>query len=88
MSQALHLMNAPEVEAKLAHSSGRVARLIKSGVTRADLIDELCLATFGRPATNKEREVVERLFAEAPPQEAAEDLLWTLMNGYEFLFIH
>jgi hypothetical protein len=88
MAQALHLMNAPEVEAKLAHRRGRVARLIQASATRANLIDELCLATFGRPATDKERAVADRLFAEAPPQEAAEDFLWTLMNGYEFLFIH
>jgi hypothetical protein len=87
MAQALHLMNAPEVEAKLADSSGRVARLVKAGATREAIVDELCLAALGRPASEKERAVAEKLFSAAPPAAAAEDFLWTLLNSYEFLFI-
>ncbi|MBI3837498.1 MAG: DUF1553 domain-containing protein [Planctomycetia bacterium] len=87
MAQALHLMNAPEVEAKVASSRGRVAQLVKKAATRSEIIDELCLAALGRAAGDKERQVAERLFATAPPQAAAEDLLWTLLNCYDFLFI-
>ena len=87
MAQALHLMNAPEVEAKLASPAGRIARLVKAGTSREDLVDELCLAALARPAGPKERQVAERLFAAAPPQAAAEDFLWTLLNCYDFLFV-
>jgi hypothetical protein len=87
MAQALHLMNAPEVEAKLASPEGRIARLLKAGVGRAELVDELCIAALSRPAGEKERQVAERLFATAPPQAAAEDFLWTLLNCYDFLFV-
>ncbi len=87
MAQALHLMNAPEVEAKLAGTSGRVEQLMKSGRPQSEIIDELCLAALGRPAGDKQRRVAERLFAAAPPRAALEDFLWTLLNSYEFLFI-
>ena len=87
MAQALHLMNAPEVEAKLANSSGRIARLIKAGTSRPEMIEELCFAALCRPSGDKERQVAERLFSKAPAQTAAEDFLWTLLNSYEFLFV-
>ena len=87
MAQALHLMNAPEVEAKLADSRGRIARLIKAGTSRSELIDELCFAALCRPAGDKQRQVAERLFSTAPEQAAAEDFLWTLLNCYDFLFV-
>ena len=80
-------MNAPEVEAKLANSSGRIARLIKAGTSRPEMIEELCFAALCRPSGDKERQVAERLFSKAPAQTAAEDFLWTLLNSYEFLFV-
>jgi hypothetical protein len=88
MAQALHLMNAPEIEAKLASPSGRVDRLIDAGKCRDEIVEELCLAALGRPAGAKERRVAAALFDQAPPREAAADFLWTLFNSYEFLFIH
>ena len=87
MAQALHLMNAPEIETKLASSSGRVAQLVKAGAAKEKMIDELCLAALSRLPRDKERAVADKLFATAPPKEAAEDFLWTLLNSYEFLFI-
>ena len=88
MAQALHLMNAPEVEAKVSSSVGRVAQLIDRGATGSEIVDELCLAALGRRPTEREREVALDLFASAPPRQAAEDFLWTLLNCYEFLFVH
>ena len=86
MAQVLHLMNAPEVEAKVAAPTGRVARLVAAGKSEAEIVDELCLATLGRPAGEKERRAARRLFAAAPPREAAPDFLWALLNSNEFLF--
>jgi hypothetical protein len=31
--------------------------------------------------------VARRLFDAAPPREAAEDYLWTLLNSYDFVLI-
>ena len=62
MAQALHLMNAPEIEAKIAQPRGRVAQ-VDRGRARAEdrIVDELCLAALGRPAGEKERNVAAQI---------------------------
>ncbi|HMC64577.1 MAG TPA: DUF1549 and DUF1553 domain-containing protein [Gemmataceae bacterium] len=87
MAQALHLMNAPEVEEKIADPTGRIARLLKAKASEAQIADEFCLATLGRPPGEKERKVANRLFRAGPSKEAAQDFLWALLNSYEFLFV-
>jgi hypothetical protein len=87
MAQALHLMNAPEVEAKVEHPAGRVARLVESGAGEEKIVEELCLAAIGRYPTDRHKATARKLFASSPPREAAEDFLWTLLNSYEFLFV-
>jgi hypothetical protein len=86
MAQCLHLMNAPEIEKKLADPNGRVARLIAQKLTEEQLIEELCLAALGRPSSEKERRAAKKLFAASPPREAAQDFLWVLLNSHDFLF--
>jgi hypothetical protein len=87
MAQALHLMNAPEVEQKIANPAGRVGRLLRAKKTQEQMIEELCLAALGRPPGEKERRVGKELFREAPARQAAQDYLWTLLNSYDFLFV-
>ena len=89
MAQALHLMNAPEVSAKIGHATGRIARLLRASPPIADaaLIEELTLVTLGRLPTEKERNVAQGLFANTARRDAAEDYLWTLLNSYDFLFV-
>ncbi|HND52657.1 MAG TPA: DUF1553 domain-containing protein, partial [Pirellulaceae bacterium] len=87
MAQALHLMNAPEIQAKLGAATGRAAKLVASGADRAELVEQLCLATVGRPSNERERAIAAKLFDSAAPREAAEDFLWTLLNSYDFLFL-
>ena len=87
MSQALHLMNAPEVETKISSAEGCVAGLVKSGISTNALIDELCLAALGRLPRESELQIAQQLFETTPTQQAAEDFLWTLLNSYDFLFV-
>ena len=87
MSQALHLMNAPEIEARIASPSGRVARLIKAGVSDEAVVEELCLAALGRMPRESDFAVARKLFASSHRQQAAEDYLWSLLNSHEFLFV-
>ena len=87
MSQALHLMNAPEVETKITSADGRAAKLVHAGADTAKLVDELCLAALGRFPRDAELQIAQRLFETAPPRQAAEDFLWTLLNSYDFLFV-
>lgn len=87
MSQALHLMNAPEIDAKIRHRDGRLARLLAAGRSDEEMVAELCLAALGRPPEEKERAAAERLLAAADSRrQALEDLMWTLLNSYDFLF--
>ena len=88
MAQALHLMNAPEIGQKIAHPAGRVARLVQDQAAPSQIVNELCLAALGRFPSEKEYKVAEELFAHAPNEQAAEDFLWSLLNSYEFLFVH
>jgi hypothetical protein len=88
MSQALHLMNAPEVERKISDSAGHVARLVQRRASPSEITEELCLAALARPPSAKERKLADELFAASSPQQAAEDFLWTLLNSYDFLFVH
>lgn len=87
ISQALHLMNAPEIEAKISDPHGRVATLLAGEDDDGRVVDELCLATLGRLPNESEKAIAKKLFVESPRQQAAEDFLWTLLNSYDFLFV-
>jgi hypothetical protein len=87
MAQALHLMNAPEIDAKISHPGGRLADLQAQTLSDEKLVEELCLAVLGRFPGDKEKRVAETLFRDHPRAQAAEDFLWTLLNSYDFLFI-
>ena len=58
------------------------------GLDQEALAEELCLAVLGREATAKEHRIATELYATASRQKASEDLLWTLLNSYDFLFVH
>jgi hypothetical protein len=87
MSQALHLMNAPEIEAKISSPTGRIVRLLESTSNDDAVVDELCLAAVGRMPRESERTIAQKLFASSNRRQAAEDFLWSLLNSYDFLFV-
>ena len=86
--QALHLMNAPNLHAKLSSDSGRVAALAASDKSPAEIVDELYLLTYCRFPTEEERSVGVELFKPSAGgrRQAVEDLLWALINSAEFVF--
>lgn len=88
MAQALHLMNAPEIEVRLAASGGRVAKLVERGLTPQQIAEELSLTALGRLPSPDERKIADEMFASSPRREAAADFLWTLLNSRDFLFNH
>ncbi len=64
MAQVLHLLNSPEIQAKLRHATGRVARLVASISADEPLVEELYLTFYSRLPTGEERAVaVEHLLA-------------------------
>lgn len=101
LAQSLHLMNAPDVKAKLAASGGRAELCAKPGLPDAQRIREVYVAAFSRPPTPEELKIAEAYISHPridkdgkplDPQRAKrngyEDLLWALLNTKEFLFNH
>jgi hypothetical protein len=90
ISQALHLMNSPAIEAKLAHAGGRMAQLNENFPKDSDLVDELYLTCFSRFPTPGEKENSEQYLhsRKEQRQKAIEDLAWSMLNSIEFIFNH
>jgi hypothetical protein len=90
VAQVLHLLNAPEIEAKLSHEGGRIARLVRDQADDAALVEELYLTFYSRPPTAEERGTAVAYLRRDPAKrrQAAEDLAWGLLNSLEFGFNH
>ncbi len=88
ISQALHLMNAPEIQEKITHRHGTARRLVDSGIPNLDIANQLYLSTLGRFPNADERPLIDETFAlyGNDRQQAVEDLLWALLNTKEFIY--
>ncbi|MBM3980349.1 MAG: DUF1549 domain-containing protein [Planctomycetes bacterium] len=90
VSQVLNLLNSTEIQAKLTHEGGTVAKLVGAIKDDAKLVEELYLTFFARVPSAKELEIGTKHLKKYPDNRraAAEDLAWALMNSTEFLFNH
>lgn len=89
LAQALHLINSESLNRKISDPKGRLANLIKSDGSDAEIVTRLYLATFGREPRTTELEIALKLVSESSSRQAGfEDLLWTLLNSTAFLFNH
>lgn len=89
IAQVLHLLNSPNLQSKLSHANGQLARLVASHPDNAKLADELYLTFFSRMPTATERQLVAKHLAASPDrQQSVEDYAWSLLNAVEFVFNH
>lgn len=89
ITQALHLLNSPEVQAKIAARQGLSRKLAESELTPEQIVETLYLTTLSRRPTVEELPVLLGAFEEGTDRrQAAEDVLWTILNTKEFLFNH
>ena len=88
VSQVLHLLNSPEIHAKLTHERGNIARWVREKKSDTELVDEIYLTFYSRLPDDGERKTSLRHLERNGSQrrQAAEDLAWTLMNTLEFVF--
>jgi hypothetical protein len=88
VTQTLHLMNAPQLHQRVTADSGRAAQLAASEKTPDEVVEELYLLVYSRLPDAAEREIGRGLFAEngTSRRQAAEDLMWALLNTPEFIF--
>ncbi|MDA1014538.1 MAG: DUF1553 domain-containing protein [Planctomycetota bacterium] len=90
LAQSLHLLNSPEVQAKLSAKGAR-AELLSLAQDRphTDRITEMYHWVYARPPKAHELELIQKhLDASADMKQAYEDVLWALLNTKEFLFNH
>ncbi len=90
VSQVLNLLNSPDIQAKLTHEAGIVAKLVREQKDDTKLVEELYLTFFSRMPTADEKAVGLKHLQKLPANRraATEDLAWALLNSTEFLFNH
>ncbi len=88
VTQALHLMNSPELHKKITSDEGRAAKLAASGKSPAEIVEELYLLVYNRLPSEEEKAIGQEICAQeqVKPRQATEDLLWALINSAEFVF--
>ena len=88
LAQVLHLMNAPELENKIADGNGRIAKLMQAKQSTAEMVTQLYLATLSRPPDADElTKTVAYVDNQKDKRRGLEDVLWSLINTKEFAFI-
>lgn len=91
VSQVLHVLNSPEIQAKLTHDGGRLAELSqRSDLNDAQVVEELYLTFFSRYPTDPEKLTGEKYLKDHATgrRSAIEDLAWSMLNSLEFVFNH
>jgi hypothetical protein len=101
LAQALHLLNAKDIQDKLSGPSGAAAKLAADARPDEAKLKELYLAAYARvPAADEialAKAHIEKprkgpdgqpLEAAASRREGYEDILWAILNTKEFLFNH
>jgi hypothetical protein len=87
VTQALHMMNATAIHAKVISDEGRPARLVDGRMPPDKIIEELYLSVYARYPDAEEKQIGLQQFEQtALPRQATEDILWALLNTPEFLF--
>ena len=89
LGQGLHLLAGGTYTAKLSQEGSRIDRLLKSGASNQEIIEELYLAALSRYPTALERDQLETVIAQrSSRREALEDFLWGMIASREFAFNH
>ncbi len=89
LAQALHLLVGKTYTSKLSQEGGRIDRLLKSGASDSQIIEDFYLAALSRFPTPEEQARLQEAIAERPSRgEAIEDLLWGIVSSREFAYNH
>ncbi len=87
LAQTLNLINGPTISDAIIHPEGLIARLQKDKADNQTLIDEVYLASICRLPSEEESKQANSYMAEVGNStEAAQDLMWAMINSPAFLF--
>ncbi len=86
LGQAFQLITGEMLNKMLSTPDNRAGRLLASGKSDRDVVEELYLAALSRFPTDREADAASSFVTRANDRRAAlEDLLWGLVNSKEFL---
>lgn len=87
LGQALNLINGPTISDAIIDPNGRIVQIIKANYDDHKLVEEIFLAALSRmPREDEVAKAVEYIKSSESRTEAAQDLLWALLNSPAFLF--
>ena len=89
VAQALYLINDQQVLSKLNDRKSRLRSLLRSKQTNRQLIVEFYLTALSRfPSKNELQVQLDHVAKATTRSDGMKDVLWTLLNVREFVFIH
>jgi hypothetical protein len=90
MLQALHFMNGASILARVQNPAGRPAQLLGQKLPDDKLVTELYLWSLARNPSEKELKLGLEFFKSYGKRqsEAAQDLMWALLNSKDFQLVH
>jgi len=92
LTRKLHLVNGALINEKICHEQGYLNQLLKSRLSREEIVTQLYRTCFSREPTNLEEEHWQRQWKQsavvAERQQWFEDLFWSLLACREFVTNH
>jgi hypothetical protein len=90
MMQALHFINGKSILGRVQNPGARPTLLAKQKLTDTQLVTEVYLWSVARRPREAELRVSLEFFSKAGNrrEEAAQDLMWALLNSRDFLLNH
>jgi hypothetical protein len=89
MGQAFQMISGPMINELLAEKENRVSRLLTTGRSNREIIQELFWTALARAPANQELDdLLPNLEAAQDRRAELEDLLWGLLNSKDFVFRH
>jgi hypothetical protein len=89
LAQVLHLLNSDEIQKKLMRRGGRADNLAADLRPNAEKVEEIFLWALGRPPTPAQMKLAMNVLQRNVGREwlAYEDIIWSLLNTKEFVFV-
>ena len=90
MLQALHFINGKSILSRVTAANGRANQLAGQKLSDEELTDQLYLWSLARHATPDETKLGATFVQtyEGKRNEAAQDLMWVLLNSRDFMLVH
>ena len=89
LEQVLNMLAGGTYTDKVGKEGGRLDRLLKSGASDREIIEEFTVAALSRFPTEQESAELEKMIRQqSSRRQAIEDLLWGLITAQEFIHNH